>query len=336
MNFTFLLGNGFDVGLGLQTRYKDFYPYFIKNANKNNIFRLALEEDSQYEKWSDLEIALGEFTGTVSISDEGRFVKDKIEIDELLKAYLLGEQNKFIFDKNRLQTTLKEALMQARIGNNERENELIKTTLNHYAGEYYTYQCITYNYTDCADKMWKLFYNTEVGKHHYGGATYGERFGQVLHIHGSLTDGEMIIGVNDETQISNAELAKRRNVKWAMIKPYLNNAIGQNKIQKAKTIIDGSRIICLYGLSIGITDNMWWEYIGEWLKRQSTHILIIYNYDPDYMPGHPLTKLTHAENIRNTFLKKTKLKDPERQAVESRIIVYDNMNIFAVERLLRL
>ena len=332
MNFTFLLGNGFDVGLRLKTRYQDFYPYFIENASKNNIFRLALEEDSNYERWSDLEIALGEFAKKVSISDEERFVEDKIEIDELLKAYLLDQQKKFNLDDNRLRATMTEALKHVRIGNNERENALIKSTLNHYAGENYVYQCITFNYTDCVDKMWNTLYNTELGKHHYGGAYFGERLGQVLHIHGSLTDGEMIIGVNDETQIKNAQLAMSRNVKWAMIKPYLNNDIGQNKIQKAKTIIDGSRIICLYGLSIGITDNMWWEYIGEWLKKHGTHILIIHNYEPDYMSGHPLIRLRHTENTRNSFLNMTKLKNSERQDVESRIIVYDNMNIFAVDK----
>lgn len=332
MNFTFLLGNGFDVGLRLKTRYKDFYPYFIENASKNNIFRSALEEDSNYEKWSDLEIALGEFTNKVSISDEERFVKDKVEIDELLKAYLLDEQKKFQFNENMIQTTMIEALKQVRIGNNEREKALIKATLDYYAGEQYVYQCITFNYTDCVDKIWDIFSNAEVGKHRYAGTVYLDKLGQVLHIHGSLADGEMIIGVNDEKQIHNAELVKSRYVKWAMIKPYLNNDIGQNKIQKAKTIIDGSGIICLYGLSIGITDNMWWEYIGEWLKKQGTHILIIYNYDPDYISGHPFTRLRHAENIRNSFLNKTKLEESERQAVESRIIVYDNMNIFAVDK----
>lgn len=331
MNFTFLLGNGFDVGLGLKTKYIDFYPYFIENASKDNIFRLALEEDSNYEKWSDLEIALGKFTNKVSVSNEENFIKDKIEIDELLKAYLLEKQKKFILDENRHRATIVDALKQVRVGNNEREKAFIKTTLDHYSSEHYVYQCITFNYTDCIDQIWNIFRNVEVGKHYYAGVTYGERFGQVLHIHGSLVDGDMIIGVNDETQIHNAELVKSRYVKWAMLKPYLNNDIGQNKIQKSKTIIDGSRIICLYGLSIGITDNMWWQYIGEWLKKQALHILIIYNYDPDYTPGHPIVKLRHAENIRNSFLNKTKLKDSERQAVEPRIIVYDNMNIFTMK-----
>lgn len=30
MFITFLIGNGFDVNLGLNTRYSDFYPVFLK------------------------------------------------------------------------------------------------------------------------------------------------------------------------------------------------------------------------------------------------------------------------------------------------------------------
>ena len=35
MNVLFLLGNGFDLQLGLDTRYKDFYGYY-KNLSSSN------------------------------------------------------------------------------------------------------------------------------------------------------------------------------------------------------------------------------------------------------------------------------------------------------------
>ena len=31
MNITFLIGNGFDLNLNLNTRYSDFYKYYIEN-----------------------------------------------------------------------------------------------------------------------------------------------------------------------------------------------------------------------------------------------------------------------------------------------------------------
>ena len=33
MNITFLIGNGFDIKLGLKTRYTDFYPTYIDSNN---------------------------------------------------------------------------------------------------------------------------------------------------------------------------------------------------------------------------------------------------------------------------------------------------------------
>lgn len=328
MNITFMMGNGFDVGQKLKTSYKDFYPYFVINAKLDNIIRKEIEKDKEFENWSDLEVALGKFTGNISIEDEQRFINDKIELDELLKKYLLNEQEKYELKENLVKEIWTVALQQLRNGNNEEEKLMVQNVLERYASERYIYQCISFNYTNCLDRIWESFRSIEIGKHSYGSTTYQELFGNVLHIHGTLEDNEMIVGVNDESQILNKELAKSRHVKWAMIKPYLNREIGQNKIQKAKQIIDNSGIICLYGMSIGVTDNIWWEYLGEWLKKQNTHILVIYNYDPEYSAGHPLIQLMYMEDVKNKFLNNTNLSDTERQAVESRIIVYNNKNVF--------
>ena len=79
MNITFMMGNGFDVGQKLKTSYKDLYPYFVINAKLDNIIRKEIEKDKEFENWSDLEVALGKFTGNISVEDEQRFINDKIE-----------------------------------------------------------------------------------------------------------------------------------------------------------------------------------------------------------------------------------------------------------------
>jgi hypothetical protein len=35
MNILFLIGNGFDLNLGMKTRYVDFYNYYISNTSLN-------------------------------------------------------------------------------------------------------------------------------------------------------------------------------------------------------------------------------------------------------------------------------------------------------------
>ena len=95
-------------------------------------------------------------------------------------------------------------------------------------------------------------------------------------------------------------------------------------------MIDSSVIICAYGMSIGQTDNMWWEYIGKWLKRRDTNIFVIYNYELNYQETHPVKRLMHIENVRSFFLEKTKLTPSEQEAVSSKIVVFDNENVFAL------
>lgn len=127
---------------------------------------------------------------------------------------------------------------------------LIRKTLDSCKDENYIYQCITFNYTKCIGQVWKTLRASETGRHNTVGARHKEFSGNVLHIHGTLEDNEMIAGVNDEKQISNSSLAQNIHVKWALIKPYLNQAIGQNKTQKAQKIIDHSAIVCVYDMSL--------------------------------------------------------------------------------------
>ena len=101
MNITFMIGNGFDISMGLKTKYSDFYPYFLANADAGNLLRKKLEDlgDKAYEDWADLESALGIFTDEIFEADYEKFVLDKIEMDDLLVDYLKEEQAKFVLDE---------------------------------------------------------------------------------------------------------------------------------------------------------------------------------------------------------------------------------------------
>lgn len=332
MNITFLIGNGFDLGLGLASDYKSFYPYFIENANKDNIIRHEIEKAGKdnYVNWSDLESALGRFTAKITYDNADQFVRDKVELDELLKRYLLSQEENFVCSDQEIEKMVKKVLDHLRTGNSIEERERIQQSLNAYLDEDYFYQAISFNYTECADKIWQYMAKKDVGHHSFRGDKHNERFDSILHIHGTLKDNEMLLGVNDADQVSNCELLDKEAIRWSLVKPYLNKAIGQRKIEKAQALIDRSGIICLYGVSIGITDNMWWEYIGEWLKKYDTHLLIIYNHDSEYQDNHPVNRLIHMEKTKNSFLEKTKLGDNAKKNVISRIIVYDNQDIFSL------
>ncbi|HIR76484.1 MAG TPA: hypothetical protein IAB97_06215 [Candidatus Choladousia intestinipullorum] len=74
MNITFLIGNGFDINLGLKTRYSDFYPYFIEKSTETNMIRTWLEADELL--WADLEEQLGNKLENVKESEQDKFYED--------------------------------------------------------------------------------------------------------------------------------------------------------------------------------------------------------------------------------------------------------------------
>lgn len=94
MNITFLIGNGFDINLGLNTRYSDFYPFFLDKASKDNMIRQWLSADVSL--WADLEERLGQNLEKVVESEKEKFCDDKAELDGLLLEYLEQEQNRVI------------------------------------------------------------------------------------------------------------------------------------------------------------------------------------------------------------------------------------------------
>ena len=69
----FIIGNGFDLGLGMKTRYEDVYDGYIHTSPKSQAieaFKAELSKRKPYDKWSDFEMGMAEYARTVSTEDE--------------------------------------------------------------------------------------------------------------------------------------------------------------------------------------------------------------------------------------------------------------------------
>ena len=104
---TFILGNGFDLNLGLKTRYKDFYDYYcsvksngevIENL-KNNISGSISEVTKKTSDidWSDMELGLGAYTKYLSTEEEVDSIYEDLRHN--LRTYI-NQEKKRIDDKN--------------------------------------------------------------------------------------------------------------------------------------------------------------------------------------------------------------------------------------------
>lgn len=92
MNITFFIGNGLDVGMGLDTRYSDFYKT-LSTESKNRIEKdIADKTQSSDEKdklyWKDYELGLGEATVMYEESEFETFKKDKSDLDHKIANYI--------------------------------------------------------------------------------------------------------------------------------------------------------------------------------------------------------------------------------------------------------
>ena len=278
MNITFLVGNGFDLNLGLRTRYADFYPYFIAHASYDNMIKDWLSEDDLL--WSDLEEQLGKNLQKLDVNNIEKFYEDKVELDELLLEYLAQEKEKLkVYNATTASEEFIESLLNLKEGLSGIDRTSIEETCREHEGEHYTYRFISFNYTDLLDTfinmvceiIAEMFAKEKNNREHHLSKN-------VLHIHGTL-DREMILGVNDTSQINNAFLTGNNEFLDIFIKERLNRNLGQSRTETAEDMIDESDIICMFGLSIGCTDRMWWKKITDWLNSSEHHKLIVYYKD---------------------------------------------------------
>lgn len=336
MNITFLIGNGFDINLGLKTRYSDFYPFFLKKASENNIIRRWI--DGNEGLWSDLEEKLGQELQKLDKDRLEEFYLDKEELDTLLIEYLEKEQARYTFEeKEEIVAEFKRSLLEIANGLSSKSVDLIKDTLLAYKTEEYQYSFITFNYTNTLDKIFELFKeNKVIGIHQANGIPKNNRLGTIIHIHGT-TDEEMILGVNDATQILNDELKKNSLFLNTFIKERMNAELGQKKSEQAKQMINSSHILCIFGMSLGNTDKMWWQEIIKWLMTSEYNKLIIFwkGYEDVLRKRLPATVIRLNEEIRRKIFEKGnsgKYGEDVYDRIRERIIVSYNSGIFSLPK----
>lgn len=321
MNIVYIIGNGFDINLGLKTRYVDFYEYYqpIKSESEN-INRLKKEILDNYQTWSDLEIAFGNYTENLNSTEEFDEVFEDL-LDKLAEFIEIEETK---FDKTKINIDLfidylinPEDLLQIA------DQLQIKTYRENWLRSNIKIDIITLNYTSIIEKIVEFDSTSlKIGTHNKDFNIY---IRSIEHIHG-YTDRRMVLGVNDLTQIKNSNFHKNNDVINALIKSNCNKVSKHKVDDLCKENILKSNLICIFGSSIGETDKIWWELIGEHLLN-GCH-LIIFEKGEKISPRKEYKKDRRVQNIVNIFLEKTKLSDEEKIIVRDRIFVGVNTNMF--------
>lgn len=325
MNITFLMGNGFDINLGLNTRYRNFYDYYKKLPSNNTLIEeLKKNIRNDYENWSDLEIALGKYTKVLNTSEEFDIVFEDIQSN--LANYISEEENKFeydIYNKNEVfrNFVYPESFLPLLDANT------LKQFKEQWRSSSWSINILTFNYSRTIERIIDFKENMNLVTHHGNVATY---LRNVLHIHG-YTDKNMILGVNDISHIENENFKEHIDIVEAIIKPECNKVLKHLIDLECQNIIQSSQLLCIFGSSLGDTDRIWWEMIGNHLLTTVNSRLILFMRG-DEIPvnqGYKINRQTRF--LKRKFLSQTGLAEEEKDKIESKIFIGYNTNIFNIK-----
>ena len=95
MQVTFLIGNGFDLGIGLKTAYSDFYRVYCAETQKDDEnlrnFKSAIQLKS--ETWSDFENAFGKYSS--ELNDTAVYLELFENFVNSFISYIRNEEQRF-------------------------------------------------------------------------------------------------------------------------------------------------------------------------------------------------------------------------------------------------
>lgn len=321
MEILYIIGNGFDLKLDLKTSYNDFYQYYkTVEVDNLNVQKLKDNISQTYESWADLELALGNYTQHLEKIEELDDIL--LDIGEKLSRYLHLEEGKlenYEINKRKFFDYLcfpENLFLPA-----DKENLLgIKSKWKNHQWNLNIY---TFNYTKVIEKIFGDNQINVLLAHRDNHIPI--QLGEIQHIHGYL-DNNMVIGVNDISQIKNESFHNSRDVLESIVKGECNRANRSNIDRQLTNKINAANLICIFGSSIGETDNKWWGLIGERLKSECH--LIIFTKGAEIPPRIRHMQARAERTIRDSFLSKTNLTEKEMETVEGKIFIGLNSGMF--------
>lgn len=271
MNIALIIGNGFDINLGLPTQYKYFYEYYLSlETNKDRLIRNDLEKN--LSNWADLEKQLGQISTHYTSVDN--YIEDIDDISEELTRYMravdklnlssLQESSKIVYKDLCDFTKYLDLPLKTNV------NTFIQNLSN--KDEIHLH-VITFNYTSVFERIFDYWDTLPIGK---------IKEYTLLHIHQKLDEKGILLGVDNAQQIANPDFRNNYKVKATLIKPFINESFQSGINQDCEKAISQADIIILFGISIGETDQRWWNYIGNCMYGNKKR-LIYCPFDEDHI-----------------------------------------------------
>lgn len=287
MNITFLIGNGFDVGLGIKTSYSKFYEWYCPKVSKHehiNEFRRNIKDDvsrdvpAEEKTWADFELGLGQYTANFDAETVELFLDCLEDAQENIRTYLKEQEATFSIDNYTEESLVafQRSLWKFFEDISDLEKDALKSTLSSVPNEHRVISFVTFNYTGILEQIIETIPNESLATWKHGSNAFAYKLNRnVIHVHGT-TNVFPVLGVNDESQVAQKELLKTPQFAEYFFKAENVRALGQLWHTQAEAQISNSRVVCILGMSLGATDAKWWRKLAQWLKSSNARHLIIY------------------------------------------------------------
>ena len=325
MNITFLIGNGFDLNLGLKTSFSDFLKVYkelqVGDSAVIKKFKTDFLRDEQL--WSDAELAFGKITDKFySEKMTGQDFSDcHIDFCEKLGGYLENQESRLKIEDSKLFLDFSSAILNPTIGLSKLAAATLDANMKPY-GTVNFFNFVSFNYTRTIDRFVEKLQGAAMLN---GPMQVRSECGVLMHVHG-YTNSEMMLGVNDVSQIANENLFENQYYKSQLIKPVWNN-LNENGVDEATYgLLKRSDLIYIYGMSLGETDSLWWKRIGDLLFQNANLMVIIYVHKSFPQNLVPRDKIIFREYKKDEFLRFVNYGDGTKDDLKKRIhITFDNI-----------
>lgn len=263
MNIVYLIGNGFDIGLGLKTSYRDFIDSYRKQLTENeNVAWMKSQMANHHQQWSDAEMAFG----ALNFSERGdSSVKVYDECyDDFTDAFinhLAKENDRFSIPREKCSSVADEFLRCAL----RLDWHMTEACASFYADRLQPQRelnlyFLTFNYTNTLEKIldFEVLGSKERNINAFNNDAQKVIVRDVCHVHGTL-DEHYVFGIDNGTQIADKDVRTHCERNGGMIKAVSETKLGIANRRRGMSILDKADIIVLFGLSFGESDLGWWS-----------------------------------------------------------------------------
>ena len=264
-----VLGNGFDLGLGLNSSYKEFakskhWPFKNESLYPKGTLAYMLNENKDLDKWFDLEELFYEYASLQNGNIEAKGVTDLVSFNKDCFKILTNALTKYLKEE------------QAMI--NIEDKNLPFIVLLYFLQITGVSRIYTFNYTDINGLASRKGIKDDF---------------ECCHVHGSLNEDSCILGVGDKRELHD---------EYFFLHKSANPNFSSNKL--IRDLAHAENII-IYGHSLGDNDHDYFkdffvdsaEYENKYEGHERTITIFTFNEDSKLAIKKQIMKISNRNLI---------------------------------------